>query len=175
MYYCSIMEKDNKSYCFVFVLNRTCWCFVAHNNIYQGNMALLEKWKINNKIFFLARFLYTKEEATEMVKNTDIVVGKNGQDAIRPVDCSFGTGHQVLSGPDMYCVVNGQTNQIVATVQKPNIPMIEIRYNEYSERIHEKSSYQEIRINLINYLEKTFVGKIIATVYAKEFSHFVYF
>ena len=155
------MEKDNKSYCFVFVLNRTCWCFVAHNNIYQGNMALLEKWKINNKIFFLARFLYTKEEATEMVKNSDIVIGKNG--------------HQVLSGPDMYCVVNGQTNQIVATVQKPNIPMIEIRYNEYSERIHEKSSYQEIRINLINYLEKTFIGKIIATVYAKEFSHFVYF
>lgn len=165
------MEKDNKSYCFVFVLNRNSWCFAVHNNIYQGNMTLLEKWEINNEIFFLARYLYTKEAAIEVIKNIDRV-GKND---LFSIIGSRNTTLNLVAGTNMYCVIDGQTNQIIATVRKPNLPMLEIWYNNRCITIDEKSFYEEIKVKLINLLEKEYCGKIIPTIYGENFSHFVYF
>ncbi|AUL78921.3 putative orfan [Tupanvirus soda lake] len=146
------MQADNRPYFFVHIASSGAWSFIAQNCAYQSNMIPIEKIEVNGKSFTIVRVVYTKEKASEMIKNAGSVFV-----------FSETTYKPVLYGPDLYALIDNQNNKTISTVWKPAIQALEIQYDGSFEKISEMSTFRTIRGKLVAHLEKTYNGKAQST------------
>lgn len=151
------MDSDARPYVFTLVTQEdiTHWSFVAMN-IKCDSMIPIEQWVVGKMSYTIYRVCYTKQDATELVKMMESKNVING----------------TAIGPDLYCVVNDITGQVVSSVWKPPRlnEIFEVLYGN-AKPIYMKTSasFDEIKETILELMDIVPDKEIIINESIKDF------
>jgi hypothetical protein len=128
-------QKSEQPFFFVYNTNTHSWCFIARTYDYTSNMYALEKWTVGNKKYIINRICYKQEQAAEFIRLA-----------------AYDNLPRMI-GPDIYCIIDEDTQETIITVWKPHINEIEIQYNQTHELLPETSSFDDIKSVIVCHLE----------------------
>ena len=152
-------ENDHRPYFFALDAKNHTWMFIAMDTQYETNMIPIEKWEIGATTLTLNRIAYTKDQANDLLKNCHKIFTKND------------AGNITFHGPDLYCVLDMNTFETVATIWKQKIATLEIQYNGLYEVMNQYSTYEQIKGRLMNHFESKLGGKINVTAMNNNLCH----
>jgi hypothetical protein len=114
------------------------WSFIALNMEYTSYIPI-EEWKVGADIYTLEKVCYSKEDAIRFIEkqNTKTI--------------------ELMSGPDIYCLFNKNSNKAIVTVWKPSITnYIEIQSSVGDKKyctLSNEIGFNKIREIIIKMLE----------------------
>ena len=123
--------------------------YLSLNQEYKNNYVGYEEWVIENKTYYFCRICYTKDNAQNLIKN----LGDSG----------------MMQGPDIYAVVEKETNKSVVSVWKPNINgLIEISF--YDDQQDGNTALVPEKMNIVQLREE--IRKILKVENLKVLRNF---